>query len=134
MRWKVPWHKRSPNPLTDAESIKRSQIELAVGNDRPRLLSWSGWSPPRLYIRSGVPEADRAAVIDALASGQVAVRYMGYANCRICKIALGSCDMLTHGMIYPEKAEHYLEKHRVWTRDCDELLRRIRAGRAASVR
>ena len=129
----MPWRKRIPRPLTDAEIIKRSQIELAVVNDKPRLLYWSGSIPPHLYVRDGVPEADRAVVIDALASGQVVVRYMGYAKCRICKTVLGSCDMLTHGMIYPQKAEHYLEKHRVWTSECDELLRRIRAERAASV-
>jgi hypothetical protein len=134
MRWRVPWRKRIPQLLTDAEIIKRSQIELAVVNDKPRLLYWSRWSPPRLHIRDGVPEADRATVIDALASGQVVFRYMGYANCRICRIVLGSCDMETHGMIYPQKSQHYLEKHRVWTRECDELLRCIRAERGASVR
>ena len=134
MRWRLPWRKRIPQPLTDAEIIKRWQVELAVVNDKPRLLYWSGSSPPHLHVREGVPEADRAAVIDALAAGQVVLRYMGYANCRICKILLGSCDMLTHGMIYPQKSEHYLESHRVWTRECDELLRRIRADRGARVR
>jgi hypothetical protein len=133
MRSRAPRRKRIPDPLTDAEIIKRSQIERAVVNDKPRLLYWSGSRPPHLYVRDEVPEADRGAVVDALASGQVVVRYMGYANCRICKIVLGSCDMLTHGMIYPQKAEHYLEMHRVWTRECDELLRRIRAERGPSV-
>jgi hypothetical protein len=119
--------------LTDAEIIERTRADpVAVLNEMPRLLFWSVIRPPRLFIRGGVPAADRAAVIDALASGRRLVPYMGVARCRICKGTLGSWDMLTHGMLYPQHAEHYLREHRVWTRDCDELLRRIQAERAAT--
>lgn len=121
--------------LTDAEIVKRLRTgDFRVFNEAPRLLYWSASEPPHRFVREDVPAADRAAVISALASGQPLLFMMGYAQCRICNTTLGSCDMLTHGMIYPQRAEHYLLEHGVWTSGCDELLRRVRAESTARVR
>jgi hypothetical protein len=76
---------------------------------------------------------DRALVIGALASGRPVVSYAGFAQCRICDVVLGTCDMEVHGFAYPEKAEHYLQEHQVWTPGCDELLARIRHAMRVSI-
>ena len=49
---------------------------------------------------------------------------MGFANCRICGANLGSRDVTAFGFVWPEKAEHYILDHDVWTPDCMRLLQR----------
>ena len=93
--------------------------------DYPRLLFWSATDPPQSFVRHDVPPGDRALVAHALIHGWVVVAYLGYAYCRICGEGLGDSDMAVHGMVYPQKAEHYLVEHDVWTPGCDELLRRL---------
>ena len=131
--------RRNDYRSADAEIAKRlrsDRLEVLneVLNELPKLLYWSASEPPHRFVRDDVPAADRAAVIAALASGQPVMFMMGYAQCRICNKTLGSCDNLTHGMIYPQRAQHYLIEHRVWTSGCDELLRRVRADSNARVR
>ena len=130
-------HLRRPERLnaTDDEIIRSAGIDLLeVLNTTPRLLYWGSWSHPRLFIRGNISEADRAEVIAALKAGRPVVAYMGFARCRICGEILGVSDMITHGMLFPQKAEHYLREHRVWTRGCGELLRRIHASRGTTAR
>lgn len=128
---------RRPGRLTatDDDIIRRARINLLdVLNATPRLLYWGPLSHPRLFIRGDIAEADRAEVIDALKAGRSVVAYMGFARCRICGEILGVSDMITYGMLFPQKAEHYVREHRVWTRGCDELLRRIHASRGTTAR
>ena len=47
---------------------------------------------------------------------------MGWANCRICDANLGSGDLTAFGHVWPEKAEHYVLKHAVWTPACEAIL------------
>lgn len=54
--------------------------------------------------------------------GDVLTSYLGWADCRICGTQLGTRDFFGHGFIWPEKAEHYVLKHDVWTPECAELL------------
>jgi hypothetical protein len=120
---------------TDDEIIRRAAVNLLdVLNTTPRLLYWGLWRHPRLFIRSDISQVDRAEVIAALKAGRQVVAYLGFARCRICGEILGTSDMITSGMLFPQKAEHYVREHRVWTRGCDELLRRIRASRAINAR
>jgi hypothetical protein len=125
----------TPPEATDDEIVRRAGMNLLeVLNTTPRLLYWGGLSHPRLFIRGDISEVDRAEVIAALEVGRSVVAYMGFARCRICGHILGVSDMITHGMLYPQKAEHYLREHQVWTRGCDELLRRIHASRGTTAR
>ncbi len=101
--------------------------DIFSGTDgKTRLLFWSAKSPPQRYIRPEVPPADRTALIDALRGGRKVAYFMGWARCRICAKPLGTADMLVCEMVYPERADHYLSEHDVWTPECDELLRRLR--------
>jgi hypothetical protein len=93
--------------------------------DYPHLLFWTPEDPPQSFVRHDVPAGERALVAHALLRGWHVIACAGHANCRICGEALGSSDMAVHGMIYPQKAEHYLIEHDVWTPGCDELLRRL---------
>jgi hypothetical protein len=54
--------------------------------------------------------------------GDVLTSYLGWADCRICGAQLGTRDFFGHGFIWPEKAEHYVLEHDVWTPECAELL------------
>jgi len=111
----------------DLLSIRAAVVRMG----KTKLLYWSARNPPQRFIRPDVPPADRAAVIDALRSGRKIGFWMGFASCRICAKPLGTTDMLVWNMVYPEKADHYLSEHDVWTPECDELLRRtgVRSGR-----
>ena len=55
--------------------------------------------------------------------------YLGYANCRICGEQLGTRDFFGYGFVWPEKAEHYVINHHVWTKECDEMLIAVRKTR-----
>jgi hypothetical protein len=49
---------------------------------------------------------------------------MGWASCRICGANLGSRDLTAFGFVWPEKAEHYIVAHDVWTPECTQLFQR----------
>lgn len=92
---------------------------------------------PRDHVRDDVPWTDRQDLGRALqerstmnpAGGDVLMGYMGWADCRICGERLGTRDFFGHGFIWPEKADHYVLSHKVWTKDCDEMLAAVRRAR-----
>ena len=128
MRWRLPWRRRTARAWTEEKDLERALRDAsAFLNETPRLLYWSDGHRPSSFVRPDIAAADRDRVVEALRSGVVVFAYLGFASCRICQTPLGTCDMLTHGMLYPQKAEHYLVEHSVWTPECDELLHRIRA-------
>lgn len=92
------------------------------------------YGQPKDHIRRDVPWADREDLSVALQlrsplnprGGDVHMGYMARANCRICGLQLGSRDLFGHGFMWPEKAEHYVIVHHVWTPECDEMLATLR--------
>lgn len=95
---------------------------------------------PRDHVRKNVPRADQVELALALQlrshvnpdGGDVLMSYMGFAECRICGERLGTRDLFGHGFVWPEKAEHYVLVHDVWTKECDEMLAAIRRARKKS--
>lgn len=101
------------------------------------LLGPDGLSPIDC-IRTDIPYEDRQTVARGLAvrstmnptGGIYGLAYMGWADCRICGERLGTRDMIGLGFIWPEKAEHYITHHNVWTRECDDFLIALRKSGA----
>jgi hypothetical protein len=98
------------------------------------------YGQPKDHVRHDVPWEDRETVAKALQlrttmnpiGGDILMSYMGWADCRMCKERLGTRDFFGHGFVWPEKADHYVRVHRVWTKECDDLLTAVRrAGRRA---
>lgn len=93
---------------------------------------------PKDHVRQDVPWEDREEVARALqlrsamnpTGGDVLMGYMGFAECRICGEHLGTRDFFGHGYVWPEKADHYILVHKVWTADCDALLAVLRRERS----
>ena len=81
---------------------------------------------PQDCVRSGIPRADREDLARALARGTMKESYFGYAHCRICGLELGNKDLVGWGWQWPEKAEHYVLMHDVWTPACTRLLAQVR--------
>lgn len=100
-------------------------IAVALGRKRGQ---------PKDHVRHDVPPVDRLELIRALqlrsvtnpAGGAVLMNYMGWAVCRICGKRLGTRDFAAHGFVWPEKADHYLVAHQVWTPECAEMLAAVR--------
>ena len=92
------------------------------------------YGQPKDHVRQDVPWADREELARALQlrttmnpiGGHVLMNYMGRADCRICAEQLGSRDFFGHGFVWPEKADHYVIVHSVWTKECDEMLAALR--------
>lgn len=92
------------------------------------------YGQPKDHIRRDVPWADREDLSVALQlksslnprGGDVLMGYMGRATCRICRLELGTRDLFGHGFMWPEKAEHYVIVHHVWTPECTEMLAAVR--------
>ncbi len=92
------------------------------------------YGQPRDHIRSDVSRVDREELACALQirsaanpiGGDVHMGYMGWADCRICGDRLGTRDFFGHGFVWPELADHYVLKHDVWTKECDEMLAAVR--------
>lgn len=97
-----------------------TDVAMAIFTGKPVLRD------PARCRRTNVPERDREELAAVLAQGVVLERYMGHANCRICGLELGSADLTGWGFMWPEKAEHYILVHLVWTPDCDRLLQAVR--------
>jgi hypothetical protein len=95
------------------------------------------YGQPKDHVRHDVPWTDRAELARALVlrssmnpfGGDVLMSYMGYANCRICGVRLGTRDFFGHGFVWPELADHYVIVHQVWTKECDELLVAVQRAR-----
>ena len=89
---------------------------------------------PRDHVRRDVPRASREDLARALqlrtptnpTGGDVLMSYMGWADCRMCADRLGTRDFFGHGFVWPEKADHYVLRHSVWTPECDEMLAAVR--------
>ena len=95
------------------------------------------YGQPRDHVREGVLRADREELARSLQlrsitspfGGAVLMSYMGYAECRICDKRLGTRDLFGHGFVWPEKAEHYVLVHGVWTKECDDMLAAVRRAK-----
>jgi hypothetical protein len=95
------------------------------------------YGQPRDHVRHDVRRSDREALARALqlrsttnpTGGDVGVSYMGWADCRMCEERLGTRDLFGNGFVWPEKAEHYVLVHGVWTRECDELLAAVQRAK-----
>ncbi len=95
------------------------------------------YGQPKDHVRDNVPRTDREELARALqiqsptnpGGGDVLMSYMGWADCRICGERLGTRDLFGHGFVWPEKAEHYVLVHGVWTKECGEMLAAIRRRR-----
>lgn len=99
------------------------------------MLYWgrSAGERPQDHVRGDIPSGQRRAVVFILQNGRDAhpsMQAMGWANCRICGADLGSRDLTAFGFVWPEKAEHYLLAHDVWTPDCALLLKHALAHSA----
>lgn len=90
-----------------------------------KILFWSPIHRPQDFVRA-TPHPDRDELATILAKGNVCDAYMGWAECRICGERLGTRDFGGCGFLWPEKAEHYLLAHSVWTPGCDALLAAVR--------
>lgn len=77
---------------------------------------------PKDCITNRVTLRKRQIVGKLLAAGEPIKAYMGHAHCRICGVELGYRDLAGYGFTWPERAEHYVLEHDVWTPDCDRLF------------
>lgn len=80
---------------------------------------------PQDSVDLNVPAWRRQALVFILKNGVDAhpdIRAKGWASCRICGAMLGSMDLTRFGFVWPEKAEHYVLAHDVWTPECSLLL------------
>jgi hypothetical protein len=92
---------------------------------------------PRDHVRDDVPRIEREELARALqlrspqnpTGGNVLTSYLGWADCRICGARLGTRDFFGHGFVWPEKADHYVLVHKVWTGECTDLLMELRHTR-----
>jgi hypothetical protein len=92
------------------------------------------YGQPQDRVRSDVGRTDRQELARALqlrsllnpTGGDVLMGYMGAADCRICGVKLGTRDFFGHGFVWPERAEHYVLVHNVWTDECAEMLAMVR--------
>lgn len=97
-----------------------------------RMLYWgdSTGQRPQDHVRD-IPDAVREAAVFILKNGRDAhpgMRLKGWADCRICGAQLGSGNLTAFGFVWPEKAEHYILAHRVWTPECAQLLQQVLDG------
>ncbi len=95
--------------------------------DLRRMMYWgeAAGERPIDHVRRDVPSAARDQLAFVLQNGRDAhphMQAMGWASCRICGANLGSRDLCAFGFVWPEKADHYVTKHGVWTPECSQLL------------
>lgn len=99
------------------------------------MLYWGGavGERPQDHVRHDVPKVARQSLAVVLQHGEDAhpeMQAMGWASCRICGANLGSRDLTAFGYVWPEKAEHYILTHDVWTPECTALLQAVSSYRA----
>ena len=88
-----------------------------------KILFWEdapGWRPQD-FVRQDIGRVKREQLAHILANGNLGQSYKGFAECRLCKAALGSSDLSGLGFVWPQKAEHYVLEHDVWTPGRDAL-------------
>lgn len=113
-------------PLALEEWSEHPANHIMFWSDSP-LIANSPQARAGLAALYASPE-DRRLVIEALKNGAVRAAYLGWADCRICGARLGTKDLAGYGLIWPEKCEHYVEAHGVWTEGLGRLLAAIKAG------
>ncbi len=128
---------KPPHPLVLLAARFMKDLVLEEGSDKPadHIMFWSDSqlianSPQTrvgLAALYATPE-DQRLVVEALKAGKIAECYLGWADCRICGARLGTKDLSGYGLVWPEKCEHYLEAHGVWTEGLDRLLKAIKTG------
>lgn len=86
------------------------------------------YGQPKDHIRKDIPRSDREELARALerTDDNLLMGYLGWADCRMCQERLGTCDLFGHGFVWPERAEHYILHHDVWTPECGEMLAVLR--------
>lgn len=112
--------------------LTRAAAALSDLGSEDRLFFWSPSKRPQDFQstpRWKVTPARRAELVKLLMHGNVLMSYMGHADCRICGAELGFRDLGDFGLVWPEKAEHYVLEHGVWLPDCDKLLAAAAMGR-----
>ncbi len=89
---------------------------------RKEILYWTATEPPHKFVRDDVPDRSRRQLALVLKNGERVHAWMGWAECRICGAELGTQCLGALGFQWPQKAEHYILEHGVWTPGCAELL------------
>jgi hypothetical protein len=94
------------------------------------IMHWSSDHPPERYagLVGGVPKDDVLLAISALRTGKRLRATVGWVDCRICGEVLGTSDLGAYGFVWPERSEHYIEEHGVWTPGLDELVRAAKSS------
>ena len=131
--------------MSRAPHVQRATIASTMESDPawpapPSLLRMLYWGSaigdrPQDFVRHDVTAIDRRSIAFVLGKGDDAhpeMQALGWADCRICGAQLGSGDLTKFGFVWPEKAEHYVLVHGVWTPECSALLQRVLA-QASSV-
>jgi hypothetical protein len=90
---------------------------------------------PQDFVDARTLSWARDAIVFVLKNGVDAhpgIQAKGWAECRICGAQLGSMDLTRFGFVWPEKADHYLTEHEVWTPECGELLSAVLSHAAST--
>jgi hypothetical protein len=80
---------------------------------------------PQDFVQHDIPRGKRAQLAAVLRRGALGLSYRGWAECRMCGERLGSADLHGLGFVWPQKAEHYVLEHDIWTPGCDALYAAI---------
>lgn len=99
------------------ETLAAYQQRTRTPAEAREIMFWSEEYPPENYAGSAqvVRPEHKEFVVDLLKAGNSLAAWMGYADCRICGERLGTQDLGLLGLKWPEKAEHYVLEHDVWT-------------------
>lgn len=119
------WGPKPPTPgrKPDLFDAATAFLDLLVSAVKKKALHLQ----PQDFVNASIPRKDRIDLARALVRGEVDESYIGYAECRICGERLGTADLVGWGFLWPEKAEHYILEHDVWTPECDRLLAAVRS-------
>jgi len=124
-----------PSPFVKLAAQFLKPLALEEWSDHPidHIMFWNDgpFIVNRPHTRMGYAQLyaspeDRQLVIETLKRGAVRDAYLGWADCRICGARLGTKDLTGYGLVWPEKCEHYVEAHDVWTEGLDRLLKAIK--------
>ena len=92
-----------------------------------KIMFWSVSHRPQDFagLAEKAPPSRVHMVTVFLKTGSIDMAECGWAECRICGEKLGTKDMIADGYVWPELAEHYIEKHGVWTPKMNALGRAL---------
>ena len=108
--------------------LRKHLVEQRQDNE---IMYWSLTTRPQDSVgrAKAVGRKDRELVVSVLRKGKVVESYLGWADCRICGVMLGTHDVGSHGFVWPEKADHYITEHNVWTPGLDALCAAVKTSR-----